>query len=305
MKNLISLLMILVVISGGLFAVYQQKQTLDPQIVFTYSYCDQPITYRIDTVDPKFGLSRDTFMQRIDTAVQTWNNEYDKPLFQYHPQGDLSINLIYDSRQNLESKISELEDQIDADKTPLQTRLKEFNRLSTEFKQKADALNQEIEDWNRQGGAPPEIYDQLTQRQKELQQEADKLNELAGELRQSTTAYNSQITKLNQTVDTFNEAISVKPEEGIFRGDLNRIEIYFNISQAELTHTITHELGHALGIPHNTNPKSIMYPSSTQTLTLTNDDLEGLAEACRRHSIFEPILFYINVFRQQLTNQLS
>ena len=56
-----------------------------------------------------------------------------------------------------------------------------------------------------------------------------------------------------------------KPEEGIYDPANQRIEVYFNINRSEMVHTIAHEFGHALDLPHNDNRLSIMFPYSTQT----------------------------------------
>jgi hypothetical protein len=120
-----------------------------------------------------------------------------------------------------------------------------------------------------------------------LQSEANSLSATAKSLNQSTDQFNSQVGKLNQTINTFNDALTFKPEEGIFIGAEKRIEIYFNINQNELVHTLAQELGHSLGLAHNQNSKSIMYPSTTLSLPPSVDDIKALEEVCRPRSILE------------------
>jgi predicted Zn-dependent protease len=103
------------------------------------------------------------------------------------------------------------------------------------------------------------------------------------------------VGKLNNVISNFNEDISKKPEEGIYMGDQNRIEIYFNNNQQELLHTLTHELGHALGLAHvNDNPQAIMYPYTTKTIILSTQDVAELNEVCREKSILEIIRLRFN-----------
>lgn len=122
-----------------------------------------------------------------------------------------------------------------------------------------------------------------------MQAESDKLNAMARSLNLSTEKYNAEVKKLNQTITDFNQTLEQRPEEGIYMGPENRIEIYFNISQDELIHTLAHELGHALSLGHVADPEAIMFAKTTRTLTLSDDDIKALNTLCRRHSIFDLI----------------
>lgn len=262
--------------------------------VFSYSWCDKPIRYRIDTVDPKFNLSREEFLSSTDQAAKIWNTNYEKGLFLYDPKGDLSINLIHDGRQALTNQIGRLEDAVQSEKQSLKPKISEYQKLSIEFKTKVDNLNRQIEYWNNQGGAPSEEYQKLVDEQKKLKEESNNLNTMADNLNLSTDQYNSEVDRLNQTISSFNQTLEERPEEGVFKGQENRIEIYFNINKSELVHTLAHELGHALVLPHNNNPKAIMYYKTNQSTTLSTEDIEALKETCKQRSVFEPLQVYIS-----------
>jgi predicted Zn-dependent protease len=292
MKKVILSVIILLVITGIIGVKYLNKDNLNN--LFSFSYCDQPIHYHVDTVDPKFNLSKDVFLSDISQAVQTWNNTVNKNLFIYDPKGELSINLIYDERQSLTTEINQLEDNLQSNKQSLNPKIAEYEKQSAELKKKIEDLNRRVEDWNSKGGAPSEEYKKIVEEQKSLQSEAEKINDLAKSLNLSTREYNAEVGKLNQTINVFNNALEQRPEEGIFKGPENRIEIYFNISKTELVHTLMHELGHALGLTHIDNPNAIMYFRTNQKLELSQDDKQALQSLCKRHSIFEFVQIFIS-----------
>lgn len=270
--------------------------------LFYYSVCDTPIKYKVDTVDAEFNLSTEKFEKYTDDAIKIWENSINKNLFEFDPKGQLSINLIYDERQSLTNKIIQLEDTVNADKQSLNPKVIEHEKQSADFQQKADQLNKQVEYWNNNGGAPSEEYKKIIEEQKILQIEADRLNSVAQSLNISTREYNSEVYKLNQTIGTFNNVLEERPEEGVFKGPENRIEIYFNISPTELVHTLTHELGHSLGLGHSQNKNAIMYFKTNQSVKLSEDDIQVLQELCKERSVIELMQNYfieiLNKYKQ-------
>ena len=252
-----------------------------------FSFCDRPIHYRVDTVDPTFNLSREEFLSDINQAAKIWDQAIDRDLFVYDPKGQLSINLIYDERQSLTTQIKQLENEVKSEKQSLNPKINEYKRLSAEFKQKLENFNKVVAYWNSQGGAPPDEYNKIVEEQKNLRIEANNLNSMAQSLNLASDSYNAQVEMLNQTIDVFNSTLEERPEEGIFKGPENKIEIYFNITKQELIHTLAHELGHALSLGHVNNPAAIMYAKTSQKLVPTDEDIAVLEDACRKHTIFE------------------
>jgi len=304
-KSLLNLLITL-----GILTVFLLVVTLpySDQTKFLYfSPCDNPIRYKIDTVDPKFGLSKDEFIKDVTLAANAWERAIDKNLFAQDSQGKLSVNLIYDERQTLNKQIVTLQNQVQNLESTLKPSLADYEKQSADFKKKLADLNTQIEYWNSHGGAPKDKYDELIAQQNALKQDADRLNKMAQALNQSAQKFNANVGQLNQTIDTFNEELSVKPEEGIYDPNTYRIEIYFNISKNELVHTIAHELGHSLGLEHLKNKKAIMYSYTNDQIVPSADDIQALKSVCRNRSYFDLYKqkweFVINQLQQNFANK--
>lgn len=278
------------VITLAVLAIFLRVVTLpySNQTKFLYfSPCDNPIHYKIDAVDPKFGLSKEEFTKDVALAASAWDRTIDKNLFTQDPKGKLSVNLIYDERQTLNKQIINLQSQIENQQSSLKPSLADYEKQVADFKQKLANLNAQIDYWNSKGGAPKDEYDKLTAQQSDLKTEADRLNKMAQSLNQSAQQFNTNVGKLNQTIDTFNEELAARPEEGIYDPNGNKIEIYFNLSKNELVHTITHELGHSLGLEHLKNKKAIMYSYTNGSIVPTLDDIQTLKTHCANKSYFD------------------
>jgi len=286
-KKLTAVFVVLGLVVGGLAIYGQGNPAAGWHKLVYYSPCQQPRSYRIGSVDPKFNLPEEEFKSGVMTAANIWGGAYGQDLFVYDPRAELTVNLVFDSRQSLTNEITSLESDLKTQKNSLDPQIVDYERRVAAFKKKLADLNSQIEYWNGRGGAPPEEYDKLKNEQQSLKQEAEGLNAMAIGLKQSTQDYNQEVGQLNQTITVFNEQLQYRPEEGIYDGRENKIDIYFNISKNELIHTLAHEFGHALGLGHIQNPKAIMFSRTNQIVALSPDDQAALAEFCRERSVGE------------------
>ncbi len=255
-----------------------------------FSFCDQPITFSVNHIDPSFNISKKQVIKDAREAANIWNNLAKKTIFLYDPSSALDINLVYDERQSNITQISEKREQIDEKQNELSSSVEEFEERREKLTEDLDNLNEEISYWNEKGRTSRDIYNQLIRKQKNLQKEVDKINKMAEQLNTTADQINQQITSVNNSVKKFNELLTVKPEEGVYLGGPNKINIFIYENETSFRHTVTHELGHALGLGHVEEVDSIMYPISSENSRATEADRRLLQNYCLEQNRLDLIL---------------
>ena len=270
--------------------------------ILSFSECDSPLPYKLGSIDQRFGLTTADVENDITQATDIWNKEEGKQLFTDSQNAQLTINFVYDQRQALDTAINQLNSKLKQNSDTLQQQVEEYKSQVISFKQRLADFENTVNKYNQEGGAPPDVYDQLIKQQNELKAEGEQLNARARQLNLSTDDYNSNVSVLNQDISQFNTALSQKPEEGLYDGNNNTITIYFANNQDELIHTLAHELGHSLGMVHVNDKTAIMYPYTTNSLTVSPDDRLQLDYVCREQSA---IIHWAQVFDYWLYNQIQ
>ena len=74
---------------------------------------DKILTYRIGTVDERFGLSPREISEAVGRAASLWEKAIGYELFHERPHGEIEINLIYDERQATSEKLKKISDGMD------------------------------------------------------------------------------------------------------------------------------------------------------------------------------------------------
>ncbi len=272
-----------------------------------FSQCDYPFHYKVGTVDQRFNLTTQDFTNDIAEAGNIWNKAEGKNLFEYDPNAKFAINLIYDQRQQLNNQVTNLNNQVTTEKNAIDPQIQDYQNKVSDFNKRLADLNSQINYWNTKGGAPSSEYDKLIAEQDSLNKEAADLNNLAKSLNQSTNQYNTQVNVLNNTINAYDQTVQAKPEEGLYQPALNKIDIYYDNGHTELVHTLAHELGHALGFVHVSDPKGIMYFQTNLSITPGADDLKQLSEVCQKRSLYdlvsERIAFVIQLYQQKNTSK--
>ncbi|MDB5204081.1 MAG: matrixin family metalloprotease [Candidatus Taylorbacteria bacterium] len=271
--------------------------------------CKTPITYSLGTVDPKFGISKDDFLTAVKAGEKTWEDALNgKNLLEYIPEnGKVTVNLIYDERQTATDKLKKLGYVINNDKAGFSDLKAKYDALSktfnqtkaqiandiTDLKRDQAAYEKEVAHWNSLGGAPKDEFAKLQKEKNDLNSRADNINQRQNTLNQSVDTVNSLGTVLNEQIDTLNldvqkynnnqQTLGDEFDQGEYILDQSgrSINIYQYDNKAKLERVLAHELGHAIGLGHNDNPKSVMYKlDQGTTLTLSAEDIAALKAVC-------------------------
>ena len=258
--------------------------------VLWYSNCDKKIQYSIESIDVKFGISDKEVLEDTYDAASIWNSYIGRQIFVYDPNGKLKIKLVYDERQRLYTKLIQQEANLEKEKTKIENSIAIYQLKIKELNAEIARLNNDVDYWNKRGGAPENEYEDLVSRINEVRTEINKNNAERNLLINNVNAINDAVSQLNDTISEFNNLLQTKPEEGLYISEPEEIQIYFYDSKPQFIHTLTHEFGHALGLEHVEEDISIMNSVTNNSLTFSNEDKTAIDEYCKEINRVEYIM---------------
>lgn len=242
---------------------------------------DTRLRYKIGEVDPRFNINKEQVQSLAQQATEIWHAGTLQNLFVYDPNAQLAINLIYDDRQaesdarsqemrilentqqytqGEKQKIQQIHAELDMANRELDIQKVNYQNKVEQYNQLVNSMNQTRQ--NLDASARFQLDQQKNQliiEQEQLKQQLDTYNQKVYELNRQVDQLNSVNQQFNQSVDRFNTRFQPRQfDKGVFDG--RTINIYEFESNDDLRVTIAHELGHALGLAHNNDPKALMYP---------------------------------------------
>jgi hypothetical protein len=189
MRKYIDIFLLGLVVVAGSYLVYThpaQAKHILLVIEGRSAPCASVVTYSIGTIDPRFGISKETLLSDIATAAMIWEDTSKKTLFRYQESGgDVTINLTYDRRQAATDKLTSIDTQSTQGKasydalkarydvlyTSIQREQADVTSQGRSYKQDEASFNQSVALWNSRGGAPPSVYTQLQTQKEALAQQ--------------------------------------------------------------------------------------------------------------------------------------
>jgi len=272
--------------------------------------CQKPLTYRFGHIDPRFNVSKEDVKNVMKEVEDLWASALGRNLLNYSPNGTVVINLVYgkdqkrtENEQALSSRINILKKQVEMSKKEYQRLLKSFQKKKNElqttishYEELAKDYNKKIARWKTGSDIPKgkkQDIEKMKQQIAYLQSQIKKKHKNSESLRKRV---NSKSKHLNTIIDLQNQMIAKynntfsdpqKFDQGryIKDGNKERINIYQFSNRAELKTVLAHEAGHAMGLGHVDNPKSIMNAMMDKQdifhLSLTREDIEAIRKRCQ------------------------
>lgn len=264
----------------------------------TYS-SNNPLRYRIASLDPRLNISSQQMIELSKQAAAIWEKETGQKYFIYDPKAEFVIHLVFDQRQIRSIKRSENLNLLEQEQQIWLHQNQQLQSLKENLAQSATQLElQKIEYQSNtqeyqkalqkfETSRPNNhLFIKLQQQRQILQQQSTQLQTQVENHNQLIQQHHAEIEKskqlhqqLKQSVATFNQTF--KPQilhKGQFDG--KQIFIYEFSSLDDLCLTLAHEFGHALGLKHTKDPKSLMYPrikeQDAKNFQLTDVDLKLL-----------------------------
>lgn len=304
-------------IAAYLFPELRQSVVLGSRNIYTnYFPCSRPETYVLGTFDERFNVSREDFASAVTAAEAAWETAAGRDLFtavspeqvnEWLPPA-LTVNLVYDTRQEATDTLLKLGVTIDRDKAGYDRLKAEHDELVAQYERRkeayaasvaahdrrVDAYEAEVAEWNRKGGAPANVYERLNRESAAIRAEASALNRERDELNAMVDRINANVSVLNRlaatvnaTADTYNDVSGERGdefEEGLFTGTTGggTVDIFEFDTRERLIRLLTHEMGHALGLEHVAVEGAIMYRLNTSKADApTEADVAELRRVCK------------------------
>lgn len=267
--------------------------------------CRTALAYAVGQFDERFGITKADFQAVLAEAEQLWEAAIGRELFRYDETARFAVNLIFDERQERTIESQKLEQELSAVQSKQESIKGKYDQLGASltaarrdyeaalaaFEAKLKRYNVRVVEWNESDRTDDDEIDWLRDEeralerdQKSIEAKRQKVNGLVAEVNRYAKEEEKIIDRYNAELDEFTEVYGTGAafDQGIYSGE--GIDIYQFDDRNHLRMVLIHELGHALGLVHVGNPRSIMYPimgeQDVENLALSTEDRAALVGVC-------------------------
>lgn len=275
--------------------------------------CSEPLSFRIGTIDRKYRITQEELKQLLQDAAEAWSETAEKPLVVYSAEGEIEVNLVYGDIQELTGNEKHLRERINSEELRIKSlqkeyreskhsydlKLMEYNRKTDKNRERIEELNAWVNRKNEAGGFREDELEIFRKREKRIDEKTGVISRMeksltsrADRLNRMTDRINRLILEKNELIDQYNRSFSGEQQftQGTYEweGRYRAINVFKFEEKEELRLVLAHEMGHALGLDHVSNPVSVMYPKmekqNRQTLRLTEEDRKAVQKLCGRNT---------------------
>ena len=306
-KNII----VLTLISFSAFVFYQSSKGVWADLYEKYFPCRGPIYYTLGFFDNRFGIKEKDFLINITKAEEVWEIPFSREFFKYtddqNLENVLKINLVYDYRQEITSKMKNLGivvDQTKASYDDIRSKYEILQREYLENKKKYETLVsifqarqskyvEQVNYWNKKGGAPQDVFDTLTAEAQFLKKEFERIKKIENSINNDASNVNALVAVINDLAHTLNINVAKLNNIGQTRGEEftqgeytegslgQEINVFEFSTKEKLVRLLAHEFGHSLGLLHVEDKEAIMYRlNENKDGKLREDDISALKAKC-------------------------